>query len=118
MSLGEIANTLSMTYNQVQDRAAKGGIKCKIKRGILKESNIEGTQEPESNTHYMGCILCGLRYVSNPHIPFPTGCDSCGSTVVILERNISEDTAQILRSHGQRGDASPLPRSPNQLGLS
>jgi len=48
---------------------------------------------------YIGCIVCGLRFVGDG---LACGCQNCGSSLIILEKDLSPEVEKILLSHGQK----------------
>lgn len=49
---------------------------------------------------YLACICCGARWWEFESAPPNSGCFWCGSSVVALERNLSAETAEIIKKHG------------------
>ncbi len=48
---------------------------------------------------YIGCTVCGLRFVGDGS---SCGCNSCGSSLIALEKNLSPEVEEILLKHGQK----------------
>jgi len=48
--------------------------------------------------NYIGCTICGLRFIGRGD----EGCNSCGSSLICLEKDLSPEVEKILREHGQR----------------
>jgi hypothetical protein len=49
---------------------------------------------------YIGCTVCGLRFVGVGD-GSGCGCNSCGSSLIRLEKDLSPEVEKILREHGQ-----------------
>lgn len=60
-------------------------------------------REAEENKYRLiGCIVCGLRYVESEQAPPSSGCHGCGSSTMVLEKNLNQQTYDLLLKHGQR----------------
>ena len=49
---------------------------------------------------YLGCILCGCKFVSNPN-QFDTNCPICFSSVALLSEIQSQNVYDVLKKHGE-----------------
>lgn len=53
-------------------------------------------------SNYIGCICCGYRYVEDKSLEYcDTRCPTCYSSVIVLQKDLSEEVEKVLKEFGQ-----------------